>query len=138
MVATNKAKDDFSWDNTGLDEGTFRAISALVSIRNGGQVNLSTADTAGAEVQFPRGTSSAERMSEEMKRKFLDAISELIAMHGAAAQVSSAALVEDSGEITVVVARNDGFDGVDKAAIIDLFAQLEKLSRVGESYEPVC
>jgi hypothetical protein len=37
-------------------------------------------------------------MSDDMKRKFLGSISELIAMHDTAAQVSSAALVEEFGE----------------------------------------
>jgi hypothetical protein len=37
-------------------------------------------------------------MSHDRKRKFLDAISELIAMHDTAAQVSSAALVEEFGQ----------------------------------------
>jgi hypothetical protein len=137
-MATNTPKEVFSWDKTGLDESTFSAMSSLVSLRKGGQVNLSVADVAGGEGQAIRSTSHAERMSEDMKRKFVDAISELIAMHGTAAQVSSAALVEDSGKITFVVARNDGFDHEDKRTIIDVFAQLEEHSRVGQSYKAVC
>jgi hypothetical protein len=73
-----------------------------------------------------------------MKRKFLDAISELISLHSTAAQVSSAALVEDSGNFTVVIACNDGFDREDERTLVDMFAKLEEYSRFSHVYTAVC
>jgi hypothetical protein len=58
-------------------------------------------------------------------------------MHGTAAQVSSAALVDDSEKVTVVVARKDGFDYEDERDIIDLFEQLREYARIGQMYNAV-
>jgi hypothetical protein len=77
-------------------------------------------------------------MSDKVvKRKLLDAISELISMHGTAAQVSSVAPVEDLEKVTVVVARKDGFNYEDERDIIDLFEQLREYAHVGQMYNAV-
>lgn len=115
-ATAGESKECFSWEKTGLDKGTFRALTSLVSIHNGGHVNLSVADIAGDEGHIiTQMTYPLQGMSDKVvKRKFLDAISELISMHGTAVQVSSAALVDDSVKVTVVVARKGGFDYEDE------------------------
>jgi hypothetical protein len=77
-------------------------------------------------------------MSDKVvKRKFLDANSELISMQGTAAKVSSAALVEDSDKVTVVLAHNDGFDYDDQIDVLDLFEQLREFALIGNTYTVV-
>jgi hypothetical protein len=139
MATAGESKECFSWEKTGLDKGTFRALTNLVSIHNGGHVNLSVANIAGDEGHMiTQMTYPLQGMSDKVvNRKFLDAISELISMHGTAAQVSSAALVDDSEKVTVVVARKDGFDYEDERDIIDLFEQLREYARIGQMYNAV-
>jgi hypothetical protein len=139
MATAGESKECFSWEYTGLDKGTFRALTSPVSIHNGGHVNLSVADIAGDEGHMiTKMTYPPQGMSDKVvKRKFLDAISELIFMHGIAAQVSSVALVEDLEKVTVVVARKGGFNYEDERDIIDLFEQFREYAHVGQMYNAV-
>jgi hypothetical protein len=50
-----------SWDKTGLDQSIFRAISTLVSIRNGEKVNLPIAHERRHEEEIPRLDQRAHR-----------------------------------------------------------------------------
>jgi hypothetical protein len=139
MAALEKPNEYFSWERIGLDEATFRVLSSLVSIRNGGHVKLSAPVIAeGEATMITRTMYPPKAMTDDMiKRKFLDAISELVSTHATAARASIAALIEDSGTVTILLARNEGFDYEDRSIIVDMFAQLREYSRLGHTYTAV-
>ncbi len=71
MTATSKPEEYFLWDKIGLDESLFRATTSLISIRNGGRVDLSVPDISEDKNQIiTRLTYPPEHMSRHREEKF--------------------------------------------------------------------
>lgn len=129
--------ETFSWDHPGLDWHRFHSPANLLALRHGGQVepcSLSDAvlqedwdhdeeeeeesgiNADAASENTVRAHQIASSGHEKLKRKFLDCIAELAANKKGGHAVACALMKEEEIKVTIWVARNNGFTGVDQSA----------------------
>jgi len=119
--------EKFHWGLSGLNKPRFVALTNLLSLRNGGQLepvddplnevpdqdgadnaSTSTGDTNRPDILSPSGY-------DDLKRCFLDGFAELVACEKAATHVSCAIMQEEEDMTQIWVARNEGFQETDEA-----------------------
>lgn len=122
--------ETFNWDHPGLDWDHFHSLANLLSLRNGGQVealSLSDAlldeDWSSDEEDGHDGIPSehtvrAQRIAdsghEKLKRRFLDCLAEFAANKKGGTAVACTAMREAEDNVVIWVARNEGFQEVEK------------------------
>lgn len=129
-----KMTDSFTWALPGLDGPRFRAMTNLLSLRNGGQLDTPEFDEADdsdasdgsetsiseADTTHPVNLHSSGHMP--LKKKFLDRLAEVISKQHKWRHVACTVLKESEDQVDVYVTKNDGLDKDDQA----FFRTLEK------------
>ncbi|KAL2867334.1 uncharacterized protein BJX67DRAFT_381048 [Aspergillus lucknowensis] len=137
--------DQFHWGLDGLNGQKFRAYTALLHLRNGGQgdpdweAELARNDMESAGEQGDDGeTAIAQGLSDfdepRLKRALLDRIAELVSNIRNGKHVAATMLVEAQERCTVFVSKNNGFDRSDKQFLKALESSLREISR-SETFE---
>lgn len=119
---------DFKWDSPGLSKAEFLALTSLLSMRNGGQLepldNFDTShdhstDESEDEVasQYTDDTTRPRQFTasskDNLRRRFLDRFAEVLSKKKDARHVACAVMQEQEDRVRIWVARNEGFDHSD-------------------------
>lgn len=67
--------------------------------------------------------------SRELRKRFLDRLAEVIAYRKGGAHVASTALIESVDSVSIYMAKNDGFDEVDKDKLPILLSTMSEIRR---------
>ncbi|KAF1978035.1 hypothetical protein BU23DRAFT_577533 [Bimuria novae-zelandiae CBS 107.79] len=136
----------FDWNHPGLNSGHFHSLANLLSLRNGGQAeppswfepihddddrhsdNNSDEDAHSIDTRTPHQISDSGH--GKLKRRFLDCLAEFAANKKGSAMVACSAMQEGESNVTVWVARNEGFSKEDESTFDKLGKLLESLSGV--------
>lgn len=125
----------FDWTYPGLNHSHFHSLANLLALRNGGQAEpLSSPEIAlDADWYFDDAeeaetesiaTGFAHKISdsghEKLKRKFLDCLAEFASNEKGGAGVACSAMKEGEDNVTLWIARNDGFSDTDKVVFNEL------------------
>lgn len=124
--------DTFHWNHPSLDECQFIALTTLLSLRNGGQLepllkNIRDEEDSSeeediasvADTTHPDEISACE--NEGLQKRFLDRFAELVACERAATHVACATMMQDEESTKIWTARNEGFVEKDRG----FFCQFE-------------
>ena len=118
---------DFKWDSPGLKKAEFIALTSLLSMRNGGQLEPldnfdarhdgadesedETASQHTDDTTRPRQFTVSSK--DNLRRQFLDRFAEVLSKKKDARHVACAVMQEQEGCVRIWVARNEGFDQSD-------------------------
>lgn len=131
--------ESFDWNFSGFGRTHFNAFANLLSLRNGGQVESVSLPDDGLEADFNDdwdaasvNTTKAHQISDSghnrLKRKFLDCLAEFAANTKNGKTVACTAMKEAEDNVTVWIARNEGFPDQEKPLFSRLSALLSSLS----------
>ncbi|KAF8543179.1 hypothetical protein BDD12DRAFT_874962 [Trichophaea hybrida] len=115
--------DQFHWNLEGLDEARFLALANLLSLRNGGQLELPTVYDGAADADTDADiehisvcdTNIVDELAEEscipeqLKMQFLDRLAEVMSTKKGGTHVACATMTETDDTTTIFVARNGSF-----------------------------
>jgi hypothetical protein len=119
---------DFKWDSPGLNKVEFIALTSLLSMRNGGQLEpLDNFDTSHDDSTDESGDETASQHTDDttrprqftvsskdiLRRRFLDRFAEALAKKKDVRHVACAVMQEQEDRVRIWVARNEGFDQSD-------------------------
>jgi len=119
----------FSWNQDGLNKPLFVSLTNILSLRNGGQLEAQDAfsddatDATGETSSSTPTTHPATLAGSELKPRFLDRLAEVVSCKKAPTHVACAVMKEENNQVTIWVARNDGFVETD----IIFFKRFEEL-----------
>ncbi|KAI9849140.1 MAG: hypothetical protein M1837_005370 [Sclerophora amabilis] len=143
----------FDWNQNGLDEARFVALTNLLSLRNGGQMETpeldqdedpveeaSDGEEAFSEADTEHPCALAESGHEELKTRFLDRLAEIVSRErpsgGSNVErgrkgsfVACTTLREAEDDVYIYVTRNNGLDVKDMHFFSKLENLLPKMSR---------
>ena len=126
--------ETFHWNLPSLDEPQFIALTVLLSLRNGSQLEPSLKNLLSDEEDSPdendiASTADTARhdeisscQNEGLQKCFLDRFAELIACERAATHVACATMSQDEESTKIWTARNEGFGEKDRT----FFQQFER------------
>lgn len=131
--------ETFDWNFSEFGRTHFNALANLLSLRNGGQVEPASFPDDVLEEDFNDDwdaasvdTRKADQISDSghnrLKRKFLDCLAEFAANRKSGKTVACTAMKEAEDNVTVWIARNEGFPDEDKPLFNKLSALLSRLS----------
>jgi hypothetical protein len=121
--------ETFNWIHARLDFAHFHSLAILLSLRNGGQAEVSSlfdavldedcsSDEDGDEGMPSEITVRAHRIADSghgrLKREFLDCLAEFAANKKGGTAVACSAMKEAEESVVIWVARNEGFSEADK------------------------
>jgi hypothetical protein len=131
--------DSFDWNFPGLSRTHFNALANLLSLRSGGQVE--PASIADEPLEEDRDddwdvasddTRNAHQLSDSghsrLKRKFLDCLAEFAANRKSGKTVACTAMKEAEDNVTIWIARNEGFPDQENLLFNKLSELLSRLS----------
>lgn len=111
----------------------FTSLACLVSLRAKGQqvfneehssVGEDSLDDVITELDTEHPALLGKCVNNDLKRRFLDRLAEIISHRKGGGHVASTALVEDQDSATVYVAKNDGFSAAEMDGLQSLFQTL--------------
>lgn len=131
--------ESFDWNFSGFGRTHFNALANLLSLRNGGQVEPASLpddvlqadfndDWDAASVDTRKAHQISDSGHNRLKRKFLDCLAEFAANMKSGKTVACTAMKEAEGNVTVWIARNEGFLDQEKPLFSKLSALLSSLS----------
>lgn len=132
--------EHFDWTFPGLNKHHFIALANLLALRNQGQVepiSLYEESQNGDDSSYDNETSSIDTSQacqisvsghDKLKREFLDCLAELMANERGGKSVTCSSMRETEEEVTLWIARNEGFRGSDHTFMETLGRLLEGLS----------
>ncbi len=113
-----------------LDEAELTSLACLVSLRVKGQqvfneehVSLEKGEVEDAilEADTEHPANIAKSSGDDLKRRFLDRLAELVSHRKGGPHVASTALVENGDSVSVYVAKNDGFSPAERQGLNTMF-----------------
>jgi hypothetical protein len=119
---------DFKWDSPGLNKAEFIALTSLLSMRNGGQLEPlenfdASHDDSSDESEDEAASQSTDDTTrprqftvsskDNLRRRFLDRFAEALSKKKDARHVACAVMQEQEDRVRIWVARNEGFDQSD-------------------------
>ncbi|KAI1635726.1 hypothetical protein F4809DRAFT_429173 [Biscogniauxia mediterranea] len=132
--------DTFHWKLDGLDRQRFEAYTKLLSLRHGGQasdpVTFEPLDEDLDIVELPDdddsvvGQQLTSHGKSEIRRAFLDRLSEILASAKGGYHVAAALMVQSRDMVEISVAKNRGIKQKDKAFIESFENVLRKIPSV--------
>lgn len=140
----------FDWNHPGLNRAHFNALCNLLSLRNGGQVEpvwLPDRDEVLEEDDWDVDAASVDTRNahqisnsghDRLKKKFLDCLAEFAANRKNGKTVTCTAMKEAEDNVTLWIARNEGFPDQDKPLFNNLSELLSRLSCSEGTYTLVC
>lgn len=131
--------ESFDWKFSGVGRTHFNALANLLSLRNGGQVELASLpddvleadlndDWDSASVDTIKAHQLSDSGHNRLKRKFLDCLAEFAANMKSGKTVACTAMKEAEDNVMVWIARNEGFPDQEKPLFSKLSALLSSLS----------
>ena len=131
--------ESFNWNLPGFSRTHFNALANLLSLRNGGQVEPASLpddvleedcndDWDAASVDTSKAHQISDSGHNRLKRKFLDCLAEFAANMNSGKAVTCTAMKESEDNVTVWIARNEGFPDQEKPLFNKLSALLSRLS----------
>ncbi len=134
--------EKFVWSLPGLNKHQFAAFGNLLALRNGGQVEPASVpedDLDGNESESASEASSLDTRSPaqlsnavycRLMMKFLDYLAEFAANRKGGKSVACTAMREAEESVRIWVARNEGFQSIEKQLFEEKLADLlSKISR---------
>jgi hypothetical protein len=130
----------FDWNYPGLNKTHFNALGNLLSLRNGGQVEPAWLpdemleevpeedDWDAASVDTRKAHQISDSGHNRLKRKFLDCLAEFAANRKNGKTVACTAMKEAEDNVTLWIARNEGFPDQEKPLFHNLSELLSRLS----------
>ena len=120
----------------GFDEAKLTSLACLVSLRaKGHQVSNEdhtpleedeVEDTISeADTEHPACIARSNR--EELKKRFLDRLAEIVSYRKGGPHVASTALVENRHSVSVYIAKNDGFSEAEREELKGIFHAISNL-----------
>lgn len=131
--------ESFDWNFSGFGRTHFNALANLLSLRNGGQVEpVSLPDDVleadlnddwdAASVDTTKAHQISDSGHNRLKRKFLDCLAEFAANMKNGKTVACTAMKEAEDNVTVWIARNEGFPDQEKPLFSKLSVLLSSMS----------
>ena len=135
--------ESFDWNHPGLNWSHFHSLANLLSLRNGGQAEVSsltnmvleedwTLDDNGDENAASLDTRLADQITDSgygrLKRRFLHCLAELAANKKGGTVVACSAMKEAENNVVIWIARNEGFSDADKLTFDKMAKMLSSLS----------
>lgn len=140
--------ESFDWNFSGFSKTHFNALANLLSLRNGGQVEPASLpddlleedcndDWDAASVDTGKAHQISDSGHNRLKRKFLDCLAEFAANMKSGKTVTCTAMKEAEDDVTVWIARNEGFPDQEKPLFSKLSALLSSLSCSKGTYSSI-
>ena len=131
--------ESFDWKFSEFGRTHFNALANLLSLRNGGQVEPASLpyevldadpndDWDAASVDTRKAHEISHSGHDRLKRKFLDCLAEFAANMKNGKTVACSAMKEAEDNVTVWIARNEGFPDQEKPLFSKMSALLSSLS----------
>lgn len=131
--------ESFDWSFSEFGRTHFTALANLLSLRNGGQAEPASLpdgvleadpndDWDAASVDTRKVHQISDSGHDRLKRKFLDCLAEFATNMRSGKTVACTAMKEAEDNVTVWIARNEGFPDQEKSLFSRLSALLSSLS----------
>jgi hypothetical protein len=135
--------ETFNWDCPGLNWSHFHSLANLLSLRNGGQAEASSLSDVVLDEDYSSdndddegapsvNTTCAHLLANSghgrLKQKFLDCLAEFAANKKGGTAVACSAMRESEDNVSIWIARNEGFSEADKPVFTVLESLLESYS----------
>ncbi|KAJ4485196.1 hypothetical protein J3R30DRAFT_3813504 [Lentinula aciculospora] len=128
----------FTWDAPGLNKGQFIALTNLLSLRNGRQLQPPSEQASEFGNDFPQSNPRVKQRTDsspedDLKQRFLDRLAEVISKDKRVEYVACTTMKEYQDHVKVWVACNDGLDENDKAFLCSFSAKMSALAIIQQN-----